>query len=470
MVVMAVAVGLAVGAVLAYLALTTPLRRYPLGVAAGDHGEAVLVTRFSDYADSRAFVDLVGPDGPRWSVDVTPVFGHDIDGNTSAALAGDQVIVIGVDRMDVQWVGALARADGAVRWWTALGGEGGRAGGGRIGPSLLVDDTFVYVIHELRDPEAPPRTEEDVEKKRPEPWSERVDAVSLSDGKLAWSYPPLGKSSKGALDARFVGSALWVTHADRSGAHAIDRTNGQVTRTLPLDQVLCASPRGFVAIVHGQAQWVPLAGAPVPLQLGDVRLGFSSTCGFRGDDVVLTFLRASSWSVARVVLASGQVAWEQVIGPSPIVSDPVVVGATFPRMVPIGLCSASPYPGWCEAIVVDVDGGAITTRKRTPRVDARVVPLLTSERAFLWLPERELLVDIDDHGRPAGSRRFGGIGVRDLASDDVHDGELWLAGHQAAHPGRVPWIAYDLERGAVVHQQGDVDIEDGAEVVGEMLR
>jgi len=59
--------------------------------------------------------------------------------------------------------------------------------------------------------------------------------------------------------------------------------------------------------------------------------------------------------------------------------------------------------------------------------------------------------------------------VRSLSVDDLHDGKLWLAGSAAAHPGDVPWIAYDLRRGATLGQSGDVTVEDGAGLVEQVL-
>lgn len=468
LVVIAVGIGALFGCVVAYLALTTPVRRFPVGFAAAGGGEAVLLSRFSNYGDSRVFVDLVGPEGSRWSQETTPVFLFDVAGWSGAAATDDLVLVLGVDRRDVQWVGALAKSHGQPRWWTPLGGEGGRWGGGRNGPSVLLDEQRAYIIHEVRDPKMPTIALID-ERKDEEPLAERVDVVSLADGRLLWTYPGPSMSSKGSLDLRLVGERLIITHADGVGTRELNARSGVIVRTLELDAVLCASPRGIVGVRKNVASWLPYEGAAVPLALTDARFEFTTTCGFRGDDLVLSLQRAGAWSVARVDLASGQPKWERALGSGPSPMEPVVLDATLPQVMPLVLCAREPYPGRCDVITVDLDAGSLLGRRRTPRIEEVVTPLVTAERAWLWLPTFELLVALDGHGQPSGAFRFTGLGVRELAADDVRDGRLWLAGRVAARPGEVPWAAFDLARDAVVAVHGDLVVDDGGALIPQLL-
>ncbi|MFO0747198.1 MAG: hypothetical protein U1F43_16265 [Myxococcota bacterium] len=457
----AVVFALVVGVVVAVVALTTPVRRFPVGGLALGGDAALLFTRYNDYGDSRFFAELVGVDGDaRWSDDTTPVRGAEALGFTGAVQAGDSLVMLGVDKAGVEWLGALAAADGQPRWWIALPGLAGREAGGRIGPMLSSDGARVFVVHETKTHFGADGG----------PTSDRLDVRALADGSALWS---LGEAELGAgrLDVRRVGGHLLVASAGGREVRDVDPATGKTLATLPFGNILCSGADGFAAVAEDRLTWVPLApgAAPVPLDLRDPGLSWSNTCGFRGDDLVVNLERPTGWSVVRVVRATGRVQFDLPLGTGVLGTEPVMTGAQLPRFVPFAYCGSDGPVPWCELAIADVDLGRVSERHHVIR-SGELVPIMTGERAWVWADFFATLVAVDPaSGKLGAATRFAGIIGHDLRADDIAADRLWLLGMDHEHPGDLPFAVVDLKSGAVVRTNGPVEASDATATVPELM-
>lgn len=468
-VVISVVFALVVGAIVGVVALTTPVRRTPLGVAALSADEAALVTRYADHADSRLFVELVGADGAtRWSDDLTPLRPAEVEGYTGVAATADLVLVLAADRAHVAWLGALDRATGVPRWWVALPEIAARDDGGRVGPMLVVDPPRVYAAREVVAPDGAR--------------SERLDAVTLADGHLAWS---LGKAELGPghLDVRLVGAGadarLVVATADGRPVRELDRATGRTTRTHPIGSILCASADGLVGLAKDQATWIPLAGGPaVALGPAEPGLAWNHTCGLRGGDVVMNLERTTGWSLRRVARADGHVVFDQALGLGPLPVEPVLTAplAELPRFIPHALCGSDGVP-WCELAVVDLDTGRVTEHHRLVYAGT-LTPIIAPDRSLVWLDRAAALVAVDPAtGRLGGAVGFvagfegsdGGLRSAEVRGDDLAGRALWRFGVDNAHPGDLPYAVLDLDPPKLRALNGALEADDAAARVREFL-
>jgi hypothetical protein len=428
-----------------------PPERSIYGVAAAGPDEAILLTRHTRTNDTRVWVDLVALDGTsRWSAEVSPFEPTEKLGVTGAAASGEHVVVLAHDPSDSprrEVAFALSRRDGTLLWQSTLDESAGSDGPGRLRhPMIVLDEERVYLIREIRGDGGP---------------VERLDALSLEDGAPLWHLERTDDTlmlqllESGEL---FVGAVL-----PREVPVVLDRSSGEVVRELAAANIRCFIPAGALGFDHERAIVIDERGERWQAS-PDPTWGFAweGPCGARGDLLVLSGERRShrEHGLVGIDRSTGDAAWRISFGrrlPEPVVS----LDGTLARFLPVVVAGAAEAgdPVRREVEIVDLEQGETVDRWN---LDESAVAVATADRSWLWSPSRRVLIAFDPAtGSSTTATRYAQIDGHDSRlDDDLHSGVLWMYGGGLARPGRLPWMAFDLSSGSVVHANGDVAAED----------
>jgi outer membrane protein assembly factor BamB len=443
---------LGVSAAVVYLIVqaVTPATRFIYGLAPVSREEAVLLTRRNEDHATYFWAELVASDGThRWSSELTPFETHDALGYSGVAATAELVLLLGArDASTV--VMALARATGERVWETTVAAG---TGPDRIGPTLVVDPPRLLVLHE---------------RVAGERRDETISALSLADGKTLWQLAPPAYPGGVRIDAELLGPGRLLMTSP-AGVVELATTDGSARRTLPVNWLRCATPRGIVTTDGLEVLLVPRpqAGEEVTdLRLGigaDERVALQGPCGERDGDLVLGPASGKGVGIglARLDPVSGAARWQLDLGKW-ISENAESADGRLPRFLPLYVFGSETEGGpiLTQVVVVDLDRGTIVSRNP---VEGNMQVFFTAERAYVLARSGGALHAIDPASGALGRvTRLARIDSDDVRAEDFRFGPLWMSGMSWGGPADLSWMVFDLERGEPLRLNGKVGASEVA--------